>query len=72
MIDRTTLDLRIAEHRGAVARANAQAWKTQVAGPVRATRVVLARVLLALATRLAPEALAGGPGRRPERRPTAA
>ena len=72
MIDRTTFDLRIAEHRGAVARTNEQAWQTQVTRPVRATRAALARVLVALATRLAPEVPAGGRGGQPARRPTAA
>lgn len=54
MIDRTTFDLRIAQHRGAVARTNEYAWERQAIAPVRPARVALAAALVALAVRLAP------------------
>ena len=54
MIDRTTFDLRIAEHRSTTARAEQRAWQSQGATPAGATRAALANALLRLAARLDP------------------
>ena len=63
MIDRTSLDLRIAEHRTTIARANETGWR-QGRSPRHPLRAALAAALVALAARLAPETRASGtPGR---------
>jgi hypothetical protein len=57
MLDRTTFDLRIAEHQAIVTRTNRRGW-TEVAGAMpqatRAARAVLAATLMALARQLDP------------------
>ena len=54
MFDRTSLDLRFAEHTTTTARINARAWQRQGAPPRRAIRAALAAALVALAARLDP------------------
>ena len=55
MIDRTTFDLRMAEHTATTARINQGDWQRQGEPKGRTIRAVLAGVLIALAARLAPE-----------------
>jgi hypothetical protein len=62
MIDRTTFDLRLADHAATTARINAGDWRRQGAPQRQALRPVLAAALVALAARLAPAGV---------RRPTA-
>ena len=52
MIDRTSLDLRMAEHSMTTARINARDWQQQAAPKRRAVRSALAAALVALAARL--------------------
>ena len=54
MIDRTTFDLRLADHTTATARINDSDWQRQGEPQRRALRPVLATALIALAARLAP------------------
>jgi hypothetical protein len=52
MIDRTTFDLRIADHSATTARINGSDWQRQGAPKHRAIRATLAAALIALAARL--------------------
>lgn len=52
MIDRTTFDLRIAEHGTATARVERHEWKRPVATPRHAVRARLAQAMVTLAARL--------------------
>ena len=54
MIDRTTFDLRIAEHTTTTAAINAREWRQQSTPKRRAIRTALAAALVALAARLTP------------------
>jgi hypothetical protein len=54
MIDRTTFDLRLAEHRAAMSRINNSEWKRQGAACRRPVRRAAAATLGALAARLDP------------------
>ena len=54
MIERTTFDLRLADHATTTARINDGEWRPQGAPQRRALRSVLAAALVALAARLAP------------------
>ena len=54
MIDRTTLDLRIAEHSTTTASINASDWQQQAKPQRRSVRTALATALVALAARLDP------------------
>ena len=53
MIDRTTLDLRLADHRSTTARIEGSAWQRQQGVPGHPARAVMATVLVALGARLA-------------------
>ena len=55
MIERTTFDLRMAEHTTTTARINACDWQRQGQPKVQVIRAALAAALIALAARLAPE-----------------
>ena len=57
MIDRTSLDLRIAEHTTVTARINARDWQHQGQPKSQAMRTMLAAALVFLAARLAPASL---------------
>ncbi len=61
MIDRTTFDLRIAQHGTTTASVERHEWKRQGHAGHAALRTLLAGVLVSLATRLAPEQWAGEP-----------
>jgi hypothetical protein len=52
MIDRTTFDLRLAEHRAATARVDASGWRSRAGTPPRPARAALAAARAALAARL--------------------
>ena len=52
MIDRTTLDLRIAEHNTMTARVNAREWQRQGQAMRPPMRAMLAAALVALAARI--------------------
>jgi hypothetical protein len=65
MIDRTTFDLRIAEHQGAVAQANRHEWQFQGTMPFRSLCGALAQALIVLASRLDPAVLGRETGTRP-------
>ena len=54
MIERTTFDLRLADHAATTARINDGDWRRQGESKTRALRLVLAVALVALAARLAP------------------
>ena len=54
MIERTTFDLRIAEHTSTAARINASDWQRQGPPKAQAVRAALAAALVALAARLDP------------------
>ena len=54
MIERTTFDLRLADHATTTARINDNNWQRQGEPKRRALRPVLAAALVALAARLAP------------------
>ena len=54
MIERTTLDLRLAEHRDVTARINAGDWQRPDTVRWRPARTVVATALVALASRLDP------------------
>ena len=63
MIDRTTFDLRLAEHAAMATRANRRGGMEGTGAARRATRVTrkaLAAALVALARRLDPAAMRGG------------
>jgi hypothetical protein len=57
MIDRTTLELRIAAHHGTTTTVNATAWRRQGRGAGHPLRAALAGALVALAARLDATAL---------------
>ena len=54
MIDRTTFDVRIAEHTTTTTAINASDWRRQETPKRRAIRAALAAALVGLAARLAP------------------
>jgi hypothetical protein len=56
MIERTTFDLRIADHTTATARINASDWQRQAKPKRRVVRTAFATALVALAARLDPAA----------------
>ncbi len=64
MIERTTFDLRIAEHGAIAARIDTSDWRHQGQSPRRPLRAALAATLVALAGRLAPETRGAGTGGR--------
>ena len=68
MIDRTTFDLRMAEHQTATACINDSAWRQSEACH-RPLRGAMATALVALATRLAPEYASNERAGQPVRRP---
>lgn len=57
MIDRTTFDLRLAEHTVTTASINRSGWQRQGGHKHRAIRAALASALVALAVRLTPDSL---------------
>jgi len=61
MIDRTTLELRLAEHHDTTARVNAGDWRRQGRGGGHPLRAALAGALVALAARLDAAALPARP-----------
>ncbi len=61
MIDRTSLDLRLAEHRAATTRIDGVAWQRQGATEPPAIRAMLAAALVALAARLDPAGYPSAP-----------
>jgi hypothetical protein len=67
MIDRTTFDLRLAEHRATTARIDASGWQRQRVTPRNPTSAALAAVRAALSARLdwAVRAAAHGANRQP-------
>ena len=54
MIERTTFDLRIAEHAAMTAKCNTSDWQRQSQPKSQAVRSTLASLLVALAARLSP------------------
>ena len=54
MFDRTSLDLRLAEHRTITVRINASEWQREGQPPRRVIRAALAAALVVLAARLDP------------------
>jgi hypothetical protein len=73
MIDRTTFDLRMAEHATTTATLNWTDWQRQGGSDRRPVRAALAGALVALATRLAPGQPATGPlGQSGQERPATA
>ena len=61
MIDRTTLDLRLADHTTTTARINARDWQRQAKPQRRVVRTAFATALVALAARLDPATPAATP-----------
>ena len=53
MIERTTFDLRLAEHQATTARIGASGWQRQHGGDGRPGRMAITAVLVALGVRLA-------------------